>query len=197
MSGVKGKSGVYARPFKLCSIEGCDKKHYSKSLCHKHYSEICCGEYNKQWRQDNSEYIAEYRKQWHKNNPEYRHEYDKQWYQTPTGKASVKAHNHNHRVLTKDLTKETVQRVYEDNIKKYGVLTCVLCNKPIAFGEDSLEHLTPLSRGGSNFYNNLGISHLKCNKQKYTMTLEEWENVSISIMRLANINKKVDEGQEE
>jgi len=74
------------------------------------------------------------------------------------------------------LTKEIIQRVYEDNIKKYGTLTCCLCFKPIEFGKDSLEHLTPLSRGGSNNYDNLGIAHLVCNIRKQTKTLEEWFN---------------------
>jgi len=57
---------------------------------------------------------------------------------------------------------------------KYGTLTCVLCDKPIKFSDDSLEHLTPLSRGGTNNYDNLGIAHKKCNYKKHTMTLEEW-----------------------
>jgi len=46
------------------------------------------------------------------------------------------------------------------------------CN--IEFGKDSLEHLTPLSRGGSNDYDNLGVAHFGCNSQKNTKTLDEW-----------------------
>lgn len=67
-----------------------------------------------------------------------------------------------------------IQKLYEDNIKKYGTLTCILCNKPIFFGEDSLEHKNPISRGGNNDYSNLGIAHLMCNIKKRNKTLEEW-----------------------
>ena len=53
-------------------------------------------------------------------------------------------------------------------------MTCVLCFKPIEFGDDALEHLTPLLRGGNNDFSNLGIAHQSCNKQKYIMILDEW-----------------------
>ena len=98
----------------------------------------------------------------------------KQYRNTPTGKLVMKAIDHNRRILKKGLTKETIQRVYEDNINKYGVLTCYLCSKPIINSEDSLEHSIPLSRGGSNNYENLGVAHRRCNSQKGIMTLEEW-----------------------
>ena len=73
-----------------------------------------------------------------------------------------------------DLSKEIFQMVYEDNIKKYGTLTCMLCLKPIGFGEDSLEHKNPINRGGTNEYSNLGVSHLRCNMSKHTKTVEEY-----------------------
>ena len=177
---------------RFCNIAGCNKKHYAKGLCKKHYKEQHelnkkehYAKYRKQyerthkeirarWRKDYNERYPNYKKQNYFNNKEYYAEYSKKYDKTPAGKAHRKADAHNRRTLTKDLTKEIVQRVYEDNIKKYGTLTCVLCNKPISFGKDSLEHLTPISRGGSNNYNNLGVSHLKCNMKKFTKTLEEW-----------------------
>lgn len=72
------------------------------------------------------------------------------------------------------LSIQTIQLVYEDNIKKYGTLTCYLCLKPILFSEDSLEHKIPLVRGGSNEYNNLAIAHQSCNKKKNKKTYEEY-----------------------
>lgn len=78
--------------------------------------------------------------------------------------------------LDGDLKTETVQMVYEDNIKKYGTLTCYLCLKSIEFGQDSLEHKTPLSRNGNNDYNNLSVAHLKCNLKKGKKTEEEFRN---------------------
>ena len=72
------------------------------------------------------------------------------------------------------LTIKTIQFVYEDNIKKYGTLTCYLCLKPILFSKDHLEHKTPLSRGGTNEYCNLAIACRKCNEKKHTRTYEEY-----------------------
>jgi len=64
------------------------------------------------------------------------------------------------------LTTQTVQLVYEDNIKKYGTLTCIYCLIPIEFGKDSLEHKIALANGGTNEYNNLGIACISCNCSK-------------------------------
>jgi len=58
--------------------------------------------------------------------------------------------------------------------RKYGTLTCYLCEKPILFGKDHLEHKTPLSREGTNRYNNLGIACQRCNCRKSAKTEEEF-----------------------
>lgn len=71
-------------------------------------------------------------------------------------------------------TKQTIQAVYEDNIKKYGTLTCYLCLNPIEFGDDTLEHKIPISRGGTNAYENLAIACYKCNSSKKDKTVEEF-----------------------
>ena len=75
-----------------------------------------------------------------------------------------------------DLSVKTIQMVYEDNIKKYGTLTCYLCEKPIEFGKDHLEHKTPLSRNGTNEYENLCVSCSICNCKKGRKTYEEFLN---------------------
>ncbi len=97
------------------------------------------------WRQKNPELARQQRK---------KYKYNKKM----AGKLSIK----------------TIQLVYEDNIKKYGTLTCYLCEEPIAFGKDHLEHKTPLSRGGKNVYENLSIACQKCNNKKYTKTEKEY-----------------------
>ena len=83
------------------------------------------------------------------------------------------------RILEKNngkLLLQTIQSVYEDNIKRFGTLTCYLCLKPIEFGEDSLEHKIPLSRGGNNTKDNLDIAHKNCNSSKHNKTEEEYRN---------------------
>ena len=79
------------------------------------------------------------------------------------------------------LTIQTIQQVYEDNIKEFGTLTCYLCLKPIKFRQDCLEHKIPLSRGGTNLYENLAIAHQKCNNKKYNKTLEEYQKCQLKM----------------
>ena len=103
------------------------------------------------------------------------------------GRISSKVRKHKRRNRCKNaegiITKKLLQCVYEDNIKKYGTLTCILCDMPICFGDDSLEHRIPLVRGGSNLYENLGISHKKCNQCKGTRTVEEYKNKGEAIWK--------------
>jgi 5-methylcytosine-specific restriction endonuclease McrA len=75
------------------------------------------------------------------------------------------------------LTKKDVQQVYENNIKKHGTLTCYLCLSPIVFGNDHLEHKTPLCRGGTHHIDNLEVACASCNCKKNTKTLEEFKGV--------------------
>ena len=85
----------------------------------------------------------------------------------------VKAQHHKVR-SGKPIYETTIQMVYEDNIKQFGTLTCYLCIKSISFGLDCLEHKIPISRGGSNNYENLGVCHRECNSRKRTKTYKEF-----------------------
>jgi 5-methylcytosine-specific restriction endonuclease McrA len=38
-----------------------------------------------------------------------------------------------------------------------------------------LEHKIPLSKGGTNEYNNLAIAHSRCNKRKFNKTEKEYK----------------------
>lgn len=85
-----------------------------------------------------------------------------------------KAINHNRRLLARGLTVKIIQQVYEENIMSNNELTCELCFKPVEFGQDSIDHFTPLKRGGGNERGNLGVAHKTCNFKKGRMTLDEW-----------------------
>ena len=73
------------------------------------------------------------------------------------------------------LTIQTIQQVYEDNIKRYGTLTCIYCLNPITFGKDTLEHKQPLSRDGTNERSNLAVACQRCNCRKHNKTEEEFK----------------------
>lgn len=73
-----------------------------------------------------------------------------------------------------NLTIQTIQTIYEANIKKHGTLTCYYCKEPIVFGDDQLEHKIPVSRGGTNKYINLTVACKSCNCKKNNKTEEEY-----------------------
>lgn len=101
-------------------------------------------------------------------------EYQKYMYKSNSVKKRLNQLHLSKKRASGELTKKIIQQVYEDNIKKYGTLTCYLCLKFIQFGQDALEHKMPISRGGTNEYSNLGVSHNFCNSKKYNKTVEEY-----------------------
>ena len=131
-------------------------------------------EYLKQWCIDNREKRNLISNNWAKRNKEYRREYAKKWRKTANGVLKHKADRQKRRAMNSGLTRKDVQFVYERNINKYKTLTCELCFKNILFGDDSLEHFIPLSRGGTNAVENLGIAHISCNCKKGKKTIEEY-----------------------
>jgi len=145
---------------------------YSKQYYNAHKEEI--DKYSRRNYNEHKEHYLKIGKQYRQNNKEYYKKHQRQYRKTLIGKAGMKVDAHNRRTLLKGLTKETVQRVYEANIEKYGVLTCYLCFKPITDNNDSLDHSTPITRKGSNDFENLGIAHGICNSKKGTKTLKEW-----------------------
>ena len=117
-------------------------------------NELCA-----EWRRKNPDKFLECKRNWYKKNP---HKY--------------KEYTSRRRAL-RNISSKIIQSVYENNIKFYGTLTCVLCRLPIAFGLDSLEHLNPVSRGGTNDITNLAVSHLVCNSRKLNKTFDEFNRL--------------------
>lgn len=51
---------------------------------------------------------------------------------------------------------------------------CCLCGIEVPLRDAHLEHLTPLSRGGTHEPNNCGLAHPACNLAKHAKTAEEF-----------------------
>lgn len=144
-------------------------------------------DYYKQW----DENYPKYNKQWHLRHPNYSKIYGAKWREK--NKERSRMIKRRYKIRKKgggELSLERIQLVYEDNIKKYGTLTCYLCFIKIKFGEDSVDHKTPLSRGGDNKYENLGVAHLCCNKRKYNKTEKEYREELKKWKKIKNYRKK-------
>lgn len=182
----KGKIGIYSQEtLKKMSGENNPGWKGGISLNRKVYNK----EYNKNYREKNR-YILNEKKR------NLRHQlgisklYRDEWLKrriNPFAKSNSKEYKRFYRRRYKTFKKnggilsiQTIQQVYEDNIKQFNTLTCYLCLKPITFGKDHLEHKIPLSRGGTNIKDNLDIACQKCNNKKYNKTeIEYKEGVKI------------------
>lgn len=128
----------------------------------------------------NKDKVKAKQRDWYERNRQYVIDKSSAWSKTPKGRLCRRVQVKRRQHMLLDLDTKTVQRVYEDNIKKYGTLTCTLCFEHVHFGEDSLEHDVPVSRKDEfpevsiNAYENLGVAHRICNVHKGTRTLKEY-----------------------
>ncbi len=162
------------------------------------------GAYKKKWYHSNRQRVYATLSRWKRNNPDKVRKYNRISYarhreeiieqrrkykeeNIEAYKLRMKIKRNARRTLTKSLTIKTIQQVYEENILKFGTLTCELCIKPVEFGEDTLEHFHPISRkeeyvGDINERKNLGVAHginsvEKCNTKKGNKTLSEYNGL--------------------
>ena len=150
--------------------------------------------YYPKYYQEHKKKLLEYRKEYKLENKERQDErreiWDKRYVQTH--RIEVKKQRIMRRSRFKnagELTIKTIQLVYEDNIKKYGTLTCEYCKNLIEFGKDTLDHKIPLSRKGTNDYENLCVACRRCNCSKGTKTVEEFMEYLMYQVILEDIKK--------
>ena len=117
--------------------------------------------YSREWRTANPEREREQRRRWRANNPD------------KVGKATARRAQVE---LEGNATPELIQAKWEASNK-----TCILCGNPIDPTLPSrhpmsltIEHLTPIARGGTHNINNLDFAHFSCNASKGAKTLEEY-----------------------
>lgn len=60
---------------------------------------------------------------------------------------------------------------------------CWLCGKPVPVDQESIEHLTPLSRGGANDLANFALAHRRCNQMMGNLRLTEKEELRARFRR--------------
>lgn len=63
---------------------------------------------------------------------------------------------------TRDKIYKTVAR------QLHGVVPCWVCGQHVQPQDSTLEHIKPLSEGGSSHLENLAISHARCNQHRHS-----------------------------
>ena len=100
-------------------------------------------------------------------------QYDRQRRSDPARRAYNRAHDrlrHMHALGNGPLEMVTVEELLQRDGDR-----CCLCNEPLR-DDITLEHHTPLSRGGTHTRDNLGLAHNACNCRKGKLTLQEWKD---------------------
>jgi 5-methylcytosine-specific restriction endonuclease McrA len=162
------------KPYIIFEQERNKRKLYSKKWRNNNkekFNELCSyhtllqrvyntGEYNEKCRNNQRNWIANNREKFNKRSREYL----KKMYQTPEGKAKRINYANKRRANYKDIDveiKNKLKQIYnsEKNI-------CYWCGKPIAKNELAIDHIIPLSKGGSNTSENITPSHKSCNNSK-------------------------------
>lgn len=99
---------------------------------------------------------------------------------------SVRKFNKRDNSITHNVNKELDSNFnYKDVINKFGEKTnCYLTGEPIDLCEDiyELDHIIPVSKGGSNRLSNLGITKKEVNKMKGGLTVDELLKLSKKIL---------------
>jgi 5-methylcytosine-specific restriction endonuclease McrA len=76
-----------------------------------------------------------------------------------------------HAVSRLSLTRIKIYRTVARQL--HGIVPCWVCGQPVAPDDATLEHITPLSEGGSSHLENLAISHGSCNNRRHAKTASD------------------------
>ena len=71
------------------------------------------------------------------------------------------------------LNSKILQSIYDENKIGNGFLKCYLCLSEIK-SDWTIDHIVPVSKGGTNDKANLKIAHRSCNSRKFNKSLEDF-----------------------
>ena len=126
----------------------------------------CQKEYRKHYYQKNKARYRELGKKFQEENREKCRQYTKDHYyrNQEERQSKMRMKYHERQAMKKE-------QDYDADITREGLMwrdkgICGICKKPVAWGDDSIDHIIPVSRGGPHKWDNVQLAHLKCNISK-------------------------------
>lgn len=88
------------------------------------------------------------------------------------------------------------EKMIMSNVKSKSPHICYYCEKELAYANTSIDHKTPISRGGLTIEDNLVIACISCNQDKADMTEQEYyiyKQKQKEMMDTFEVNKAIDQ----
>ena len=60
---------------------------------------------------------------------------------------------------------------------------CAICGKPVMYKKMTIDHIVPISQGGTNEFSNLQLACHSCNRLKNNFTEEDFYELMAKILR--------------
>jgi len=137
-----------------------DKKAYNAKYYATHRTEAA--EYHAKYYQLHKEEVAEYAAQYHREHL-----------------AQYSAYESRRRALIAGTIDNATPEQLAEIVEIYRIadeektVRCYICLKLIPMGEREVDHIYPVSKGGSSLPSNLAIAHMRCNRRKAAKLPEE------------------------
>ncbi len=158
----------YRKRYYLKNIKRLRKQSRERASVNKYKK----AEYDREYRLDNLDSIKHKKKMYREENKESIALKKKEWQKTEAYKLYQRVYQHRRRAKVASagsFTKEDIEQMYKEQKGKcyYGGHISL---------EDGfhIEHMTPISRGGSNNIDNIALSCANCNFRKRTKTFKEF-----------------------
>lgn len=120
--------------------------------------------YGKKYYQEHKEQRREYGRKYCQGHKEQRRVYSRKWQKANPGKIRE---NRLKRKTNGDIEKGIIAKIINENLFKYGRILCEACGEPCS-SDYHIDHIIPISKGGSNDYGNLQLLCARCNLIKFT-----------------------------
>lgn len=171
---------------RICSACGV-KKRPEEFSSRQSKCKACQKEYHRAWYLANKARVSARRLEWSRNNRERQRAISLRWARKHPDKNSRWSHENpdKRRAVAREWARRNLEKVEDHTrnrrarirnafverveiavVRERDKGLCGICGAPVSRGEESLDHIVPLARGGEHSYRNVQLAHLSCNKRK-------------------------------